>query len=62
MNDNPDISAAYCEAREHEHPIFANAPFVELGPVGREWSMITLVDLQTAVFMSPVSRSETQNP
>lgn len=56
MNEKPDIDAAYREARENEHEIFANAPFLELGPAGREWSMITLVDLQTAVAMGKQGR------
>lgn len=37
---------------EHEdHPMMRGAPFIELGPTDREWSMIRLVDLQTAIAM-----------
>lgn len=49
MNNPDDVAKAYRDASERDHPLFANAPSIELGPTDREWSMITLVDLQTAV-------------
>lgn len=45
------LADAYREARATDHAIFANAPEIELGPTGREWSMIRLIDLQTAVAL-----------
>jgi hypothetical protein len=56
---NQDIGDAYREARANDHAIFADAPEIELGPTGREWSMITLVDLQTAVAFHKSSASPT---
>lgn len=44
------IAEAYRQARETEFPLFEDAPFIELGPE-RGWSMIRLVDLQTAAAL-----------
>lgn len=42
---------AYRIARSTEHPIFADAPVFEMQPMDREWVMISLTDLQTAVAL-----------
>ena len=58
---NTEISEAYREARENDHAIFANAPEIELGPTDRQWSMITLTDMQTAVAFQRQERVADSN-